>query len=120
MTDLSSLIVAKKTLDENSENVLASLKDTSIPLQERWDAYTQLCQHNILVKDRGYGDGFISILDLNGTLYDDFYMERGNTKDFVDMYEQILESDEEYTEENIEKWQEAVLASGYSSFTYDW
>ena len=121
------LVEKKKFLDSAIENTLHHLKDKSIPLQERWEVYTTLVEDNIINNNDPYGDGFIDVLGSNLTPYDHFYVEKHQTFSFTSVYETIMDADEEWNkdlfearEKNLEAWQEAVLQSGYSSFTYDW
>lgn len=120
------IIEQHKQVQAQLDTALTVLKDISIPLDQRWDRYTELVQSGAFNRNDPYGDGEIDTLGTNMTLYDDFYIERGETTNFIDMYERVMEAEEEYDEvlfaaqANITKWQEAVLASGYSSFTYDW
>jgi hypothetical protein len=128
LTDtVSRLIEAVETAKNGLAPILEQLKDPSIPLDERWKAYTDLVKAGVLDNNEIYGDGFVDTLGENLTLYDDFYVERHETRDFIDMYDHIMESDGDYQKElvaaretNLAAWQEEVLASGYSSFTYDW
>jgi len=94
------------------ESMLLAFKDKHIPLETRWEAYAILVNGNILVEDNGYGDGFIDTLkydnDPDGeyTLYDDFYMERHETKTFPDMLDQIndFEEDDAVSPESLIEW----------------
>lgn len=101
--------------------ILALLKDTTIDLDERWSVYTDLVTADILTRDELYGDGQIDTLG-DFTLYDDFYVERYETKKFIDMLEVIDEKldDELITQENFVLWKEKILSNGYASFKYDW
>lgn len=119
-----TLLNARQEIEEKTGPVLDALKDKSIPLDDRWEVYTKLVEANVLVKDASYGDGYLEDLDYNHmSLYDDFYTDRGASLRFIDMYERMTENPEDFTEQaraNLPKWQERVLESGYSSFTYDW
>jgi hypothetical protein len=123
---VSAVLEAQRLAQEKLPALLAALKDTSRPLAERWTAYTALVNSHVSAYNKTYGDGFVSVLGENVTLYDSFHLERYTTTTFVEMYQQIIEADESSPElvaareTNLEAWQEAVLASGYSSFTYDW
>jgi hypothetical protein len=125
--DANAIIFAHKKVLEDLPTVLEGLKDTDYPLEHRWDAFVELCKNNVLVNNDTYGDGFIDQLSKTLCIRDDFLMDRHETMTFVSMYERIMEADGEWEsaliearETNLAKWQEAVLASGYSSFTYDW
>ena len=105
--------------------VLEKLKDTTISLEERWDAFVLLVNKNIFVNEQSYGDGFLSEVFGNDkvSLYDDFNMDRGQTMTFPEVWESMLDMDEGETYEDPFKqseWRERVLASGFSSFTHDW
>jgi hypothetical protein len=124
---VEQLVDARKKIDEQLQNIIGLLTDSGESLDERWGAYTALVKNNILVKNESYGDGYLNTLGPNLTQYDDFYNDRGVTVQYIDMYDQMLEADGEYQKDlveardnNLAKWQEQVLASGYSSFTYDW
>lgn len=123
--DAKVFVTAKPDLSA----VLNSLKDKSIPLDERWEAFEILVNGNVFNKIETYGDGYIDTLvrvdGKESTLYDNFYIERHETTKFPDMLEKILEpawktNEMEYTPESIVKWKEKVLASGNSGFTNDW
>lgn len=126
-TDVQELVKAFETVGGGLLPIVEQLKDTTIPLETRWQAYKTLVDKDILVNNETYGHGFLDELGDNLTLYDDFYIERHQTSNFTEMYDHLMEADGSYQERlvaardaNLAKWQEAVLASGYSSFTYDW
>jgi hypothetical protein len=126
MINVAPLVEARTLLNKGVDQILVQLKDTSLPLDERWDAYRALCDNNILVKNEGYGDGFLDTLGEELTMYDHFNVDKYQTMEFVDMYDKVMEADDKWHKDlvavqpNIPAWQEKVLASGYSSFTYDW
>lgn len=125
MINVAPILAARVTMLDALPPLLVQLKDTSLPLDERWDAYTQLVNNDILVREMTYGDGFLDVLDKNGSMYDDFNTDRGQTLTFPDMYQMVMDGDEwneslVAMQPNLPAWQEKVLASGYSSFTYDW
>lgn len=121
-----ALIAAHALADEGLAPILELLRDTSLPLDDRWTAYTALVESNTLINNDGYGDGFVNTLgDLS--LYDDFNIERHQTMTFSSLYEKIMEADAYYEKSLVEArnktlslWQEEVLASGKSAFTNDW
>jgi hypothetical protein len=122
---ISALIAAQAFLRENLPELHGWLKDTSVPLEDRWQGYTSLVESRLLDNESGCGDGYINVLGPNLTLYDDFNIDRHQSTTFPEMYETITDADDEfggdgYDAANIPKWQETVLASGYSGFTYDW
>lgn len=116
---IEGIIVLQQMVDKNVKEVLTSLKDKSIPLDDRWKAFIEMGE-KVKMPIETYGDGFVEILHKNLTMYDDFYIERHQTVKYVDLYEQIEELDTEIPEENIAKWKEAVLQSGYGGFIHDW
>lgn len=125
--DTDNLHLVKASLDAKTKEVLQQLKNKEIPLKDRWEIYTSLVKCNTLNNNDPFGDGFIGKLGSDLTVYDHFYIERYQTASFTDIYETILDAEEEWNEvlfaareKNLEAWQEAVLESGYSSFTYDW
>lgn len=107
---------------------LVALKDKSINIDERWNAYSAMVNNGVLNNEQSWGDGFLDVLKRTDgrelTMYDDFYVERHQTMSFVDMYDAIMEysimHDAELTSESIENWRETVLASGLASFVHDW
>ena len=116
--DYSRIQVGIKFLQE------VYLKDMSVDINARWAAFEHISKLNLLPIET-YGDGLISELEGASTLYDDFYVERHETKKYVDMFESIQEDEIEvgvpkYSTEAVDKWREAVLASGDMGFTYDW
>lgn len=116
---LEKLIDMKKTVDEGLPEFLTIITDETLALETRWEIYSTLCKFKILVNDEIYGDGHIDVLGNNLTVYDNFYIERHETFDYVDLLERIEQSDS-LPKENLREWKEAVLQGGYSSFTYDW
>ena len=107
-----------KTIHADS---IVYLKDTSVNIEDRWKILEDISGKGVLGQD-SCGDGFINILDDNGSLYDDFNTDRYVTLTYKHMYETILEKKEEmnYTDDRILAWRESVLASGTDSFIYDW
>ena len=107
----------------NFEEVIAKLKDTSIPLFERWEAFSELVDNNGLTSIKTYGDGFVYTLDKSLELYDDFHVERHETMLYTDMLETIRENsrlERLLGETVIDAWKEKVLAEGYAGFKHDW
>lgn len=106
--------------------MMAALKDQSIPLDERWEAFEILVNGSVLTSTELYGDGFIDTLRVEGkrelTLYDDFYIERHETTSYTRFLERILDvfQGDGLDMLSLAKWKEKVLASGYASFTFDW
>lgn len=90
--------------------------DKNIPLNDRWAIFKLV--ENVLPCET-YGDGNIDTLDSGACLYDDFYIERHETVEYISMYERIVDR-EKYTQDQIDAWREAVLADGNGSFEFDW
>ena len=116
---IEGIILLQQMVDKNVKEVLTSLKDKSIPLDDRWKAFIEMGE-KVKMPIQTYGGGFAEILHKNLTMYDDFYIERHQTVKYVDLYEQIGGLDMEIPEENIAKWKEAVLQSGCGGFIHDW
>ena len=126
LESVKALIAAKPDLTQ----LVAQLKDSSIDLDERWQAFTLLVNNHILVnKSRYYGDAEISQLESvsggNYCLHSDFYMDRNNVLTFPDMYAMLMDkaqwkSDMAPKPESLRDWQERVLQNGYTSFENEW
>ena len=129
-TLLTELIDAKTRIDNLLEPILVMLKNKKFNLNERWSAYTTLVSSGIFNKNEIFGDGLIDVLDQHMdalTLYDYFYIEKGQTTNFTELYDRLMDADPKFDlklvrarETNLAAWQEEVLQSGYSSFTFDW
>lgn len=129
MIDITTILAEHEALQAKVTTVLDQLKDTALPLDVRWAAYTALVKNNLLVSEDPYGDGMLEAF-VNGdqmTMYDTFNVDRHQSIDYVVMYQKILDADPRWDETlvaareaGLSKWQEAVLASGHSSMTYDW
>lgn len=104
------------------------LANTSIDLEERWNTFLEcnkLLDVHIYVSD---------VMDIfSDCLYDDFYIEKNETKYYSDLDAQICENitpqgetPDEYSSKydafyaKRDRWREAVLEDGYAGFTYDW
>jgi hypothetical protein len=122
MIDTSKLVTLKSSLDEGAKEIAEFLKDTRISLDERWNAYEVLVKAGILVSEELYGDGFVDVLSNSLTLYDDFYVERRETLQYLDMLERIMDNEDlfDQVEHSLPAWKEKVLQSGYTQFVYDW
>ena len=124
--NIDAILSAHVLVQTQLPALLESLKDTSIPLDERWDAYTQLVDKSILVNEAGAGDGFLSHVfgHSNVSLYDDFYMDRHETRTMPEIWDRITEEDadlDNYADPILrDQWRERVLASGLSGFCHDW
>jgi hypothetical protein len=120
------LVAAKPDLSQ----LFAQLKDTSIPLDERWEAFTLLVNNNLLVNESTYYGhseigGLVAESGGEYCLYDDFHIDRGVGKSFPDLYADLLDkikwkSAMAPTQESLRDWQERVLQNGYSSFINEW
>lgn len=125
---VGKLTAIRAELVSASANVIEALKDTSIPLDERWKAFTKLVEAHILVNEESYGDGELRLLGDNFTMYDDFNTDRGQSMTYPEMYDIFIgwgteddwSGNEALAPEVIEAWQEHVLERGFSSFTHDW
>lgn len=118
-----ALAEARKSLNEDLQPLLQSLKTTDVPLEDRWAAYVTLVKGNVLTSIETYGDGFVETLNPKYTLYDHFYCERHQTMSYPDMLEQVEDewfNGEKPTDEAIREWKEEVLASGHAGFKHDW
>jgi len=128
MDRVEALIEARKLIDEHMQPILESLKDKSIPLEERWAAYSELVKNDILTEIETYGDGFVDVLGDNITLHDDFYIELHQMSRYTTMYQSVAEAQGDCAweeklfsvQKNLPEWQEQVLASGRAGFINDW
>ena len=121
MTRVNALIAARATIAAGLTPVLLQLKDTSVPLDERWEAFIALIDGDVLTSTETYGDGKLSVLGPNFSMYDDFDTDRNQTLMYDDMYAIIVDNDDDlFVDANIDAWREAVLASGHAGFEYDW
>lgn len=118
------LVAASIGLRTDLPAIQEMLKDQSIPLEDRWSAYTDLVTNHILVNEASLADGFISTLGPNMTLYDDFNIDRYCSSTFPEMYDTIMDAEEDelfaVQTTTLPAWQEQVLQSGLSGFEYDW
>ena len=128
MTTVKEHIQDLKELNETFSNIADSLKEIIVnpayTLEQRW---TVFLEGQWLLEDHYYTPRSMDIL--SDAMYDDFYMERRETKSFSDIDDQITESydPEDEDSENYnrmygkrDEWREAVLKEGYKGFTYDW
>jgi hypothetical protein len=109
-------------------DLVLCLTDTSIPLDTRWSAF--LSSEDIL-PIWPWIDRPMDIY--SDCLYDDFCIERHQTATYAEIDEQVCQNSTTEGEEpgyqaefwdacyaKRDLWREAVLASGYSGFVYDW
>lgn len=116
---LESLTLIKQSQAAIALGITDLLKNKDFPLEDRWEL---LLNSEDLLSTETYGDGEIEILTRDGksvTPYDDFYIEKCQTKYYSDMWETIIEGEPD-AYGNVDEWREAVLARGYGSFIYDW
>jgi hypothetical protein len=131
--DIMHTLTEIKVLQDELKAAIAGytvsvLTNKSISLEERWEAY--LCVEDHLPTE-SYGDGYIEKLGWD-CAYDDLHLEKYQTREFSAIWSMIQEcrsdmGDPEYykkylelTEEQLDEWREAVLASGFGRFIYDW
>ena len=123
-TAMYDIKAKNKVLQASVSKMMQELKNKSIPLDERWEVYKDLVESKILVNVESFGNGYVDFLEgaAEFLLYEDFNIERHETTSFINLYDQVIEMEDEKkpTEESIIEWQEQVLASGYSAFCFDW
>ena len=76
-----------------------------------------------LLEQERYGDGFVEYLNEGFTLYDDFYIDRYETKYYSAMWDRVekeLIPTGKVTQEKADEWREKVMEAGDGSFRYDW
>lgn len=113
-------IIAKKSeLDDLLNEAVRAFQNKDEPLDHRWDAYTQLVGLGCLNRKTWSADGLTRVIDDNLSLYDDFYIERHETKSFIEM-DKIINEEHDFDQEKVDAWREAVLETECSHFTYDW
>lgn len=118
-------------LEEVEERFINYFKDKSIPLEDRWEIYTEAC--NAKVFDNCHEWVWYSKViekKLKLCYYDDFCIERHQVVDLSSFvndieadYDYAIESDDDtepWTKELIDELKEEVLQFGYSSFVFDW
>jgi hypothetical protein len=106
------------------------LKDKTIPLDERWEAFKTAAE---MLPLEPYSDGDCETL-LGSAAYDSG-IERHQTMDYPTLYDWYLdrvnekelypEDEDEYnanlpSQQVADEWREQVLARGYGSFQNDW
>lgn len=107
---------------------LSILTDKEISLEERWEFFKNAPSN--FKKHGGYAPCLITLdnKDTNLSWYDDFYIERHETVDIVDIVVRLELQDGEgqvftYFENNpeaIDLLKEEILRLNIGSFTYDW
>lgn len=128
--DANNLVLNQPSLNP----ILTRLKDRSIPLNERWEAFEILCNNQILTSTKGGNvipsgwSGYVDVLkDKNGTsleLDEIRWTSRYETILYVDMYEPLssdaYDAYDKCTRESVDEWRETVLENGHAGFVYDW
>jgi len=125
---LNAAIGLKAHADAAARCAKSLLANQAIPLDERWDAYVKLCVADLISEVDCCGDGYIDFLEHKDgdelTMYDHFYIERHETRSYIDMYDYLIPGNYRFSEHlvpgSVDAWREKVLASGYAAFTYDW
>ncbi len=120
-----------KSRDQVKTDILNVLKDTFYPLPERWELFKK-CPADLL-KTETYGppSGLDTLAGHEIVWYDDFYIERHETVDSVDIVERMEENltstyssqffeRHTVTQADIDAYKEAVLQSGVKEWEYDW
>ena len=92
-------------------------KDNSVSLEERWNLFKKSSN---LLPEYFYTVDLPEIEKNDLNYYDDFYYDRYQTVDMVDLLEKIEDYPEKFTKINVEALKEQILHSGYGSFKFDW
>lgn len=111
-------ISKKESQSSKNKKVTKLIKNTSLPLEARWELYTTAVQANYLIEE----DGFYLDLDEVGLDLDDvgYYGEnRHGQYSYWDILDSYREG-EKYEEVTENKIKEIILQDGSSSWTYDW
>ncbi len=115
---------AAEELERAEKNVLPHLKDVTIPLDLRWAAYKTLVKSKAINDTKSYGDGYADLLRDDLNLFEDLGYERRQTVTYINLLSTVEDrlkyKPQLTTPERITVWKEAVLASGYAGFEYDW
>ena len=93
---------------------------SEIPLDQRWEAFCLAVRNNLLYNVTwcdGHLDVVASISGGELNLYDDFYIDRGQTISFPYLGDKLIEF---VTPELYDAWREKVLLDTYTHFTYNW
>ena len=120
---LEEIKAYKKNQNPLQVRYVAYIKDTSIPLADRWkvffEAPTDFKNH------KSYIEHFASeklLPNAEISWYDDFYVEKNETVDMFDMVVNMEEKEGEdgYSPEVIAAFKEEILKKNLGSFDYDW
>jgi hypothetical protein len=116
--ELGEILQKALNLQNRVKKFLPTLSNKSFDLETRWEWYSALVESGALNNVEYYGDGLIHLVEGDLNLHDDFHIERSETTVYPDFYQYSV-LDNERTEDWT-AWREAVLASGYYGFTWDW
>lgn len=122
-----------KVLDEFKSNFAEYIKETSVPLEQRWSDFCLAVKRGIY-HNVDSGGGHYKVLDnLAGfSWYDSLYIDRYKTVDLVDLIKRLeeelkgnqikrLETKSLPTKQSqIDELKEEILQDGYSHFILDW
>ena len=107
-----------KSEESNLAKDLAEyFKNYNEPLEDRW---------HLFIESRDLLPGSSWTVDIHeieandGNYYDDFYYERYQTVDLVDLVVKIEDSPTKSAKFNVDIVKEQILESGYGSFIFDW
>ena len=118
----------KKSPNALRDRYVAYIKDTGIPLDERWETFKEAPddwkEHRL----------WVQTFDIEKTVgeiswYDDMYIEKYQTVDMVSLVEdtiadEIDDEDDEYdgpwNAETVAAFKEEILAKNLGSFVFDW
>lgn len=110
VTVMNNLQESMETVMENNrESINEFIKNKDIPLEERWALFKKLPEEFSVCT---YWTGTSSF----DSPYDDFYMERHETR-LVSQLPSYLEREDEA---DIEILKEQLLQDGYTQVIYDW
>lgn len=127
MSNIANKLNASFDLLEQATASIATLKsefaeyvkDQSIPLSERWAMFARAPD---VVKHYEPWTQHLSIGGNEICWYDDFYIERGQDVDMVDIVERMVESTLEgiYSNPDVFEFQEMILSRNLGGFNEDW
>lgn len=97
------------------KSCLYYMQDSELPLEQRWDIFTQIHQ---FLPTKSYYMSFDSLGNA-WSWYDDMYVEKYQTVDLIRFAERVHDNKKwEHIDFNALK--EEILACGYGSFINDW
>lgn len=107
-----------------SKRYVEYIRDKSIPLNDRWEVFKEA------PKDWKNQSNWVQQFEVERKLgeiswYDDFYIEKNQTVDMVDIVERLEDDptrffNKGWTLELIVEFKEEILQENISSFNYDW